>query len=206
MSEPIWLAWAKELQNIAQNGLAYSRDDFDIERFKRIREISVEIMSKYTDIGTEKIKELFCNEKGYQTPKVDVRGVVIQGDKMLLVKETSDGKWSLPGGWADYNLSARENVVKEFHEEAGLEVTADKLIAVLDRNKHNEPPFPYGIYKMFVSCTIIGGEFQDNIETEESGFFSIDNLPPLSVDRITEGQIKMCFDWASSDSKETIFD
>ncbi|WP_141432594.1 NUDIX hydrolase [Bacillus sp. 03113] len=204
--EPKWLSWAKQLQSIAQAGLEYSKDKYDIERFQQIRNLSVEILSEYTGISNEKIQDLFCNETGYQTPKVDIRGAIFKEDKILLVKESIDGCWSLPGGWAEFNLSIKENIVKEAKEEAGLNVVPKRLIAVLDRNKHNEPVTAYGIYKIFVLCEMIDGRFEKNIETDESGFFSIADLPPLSVGRVTKKQIEMCFESKSNDNFLPIFD
>jgi ADP-ribose pyrophosphatase YjhB (NUDIX family) len=192
--ETKWLSWAKRLQSIAQAGLTYSKDKYDIERFQQIRDISIEILNEYTEISNEKIKDLFCNETGYQTPKVDIRGAVFKDGKILLVKESIDGRWSLPGGWAEVNLSVKENVIKELREETGLNVVPKRLIAVLDRNKHNHPITPYGIYKIFVLCELIGGVFKKNIETVESGFFSLEDLPPLSLGRVTKEQITMCFE------------
>ncbi len=203
---PKWLTWAKQLQAIAQQGLEYSKDPYDIERFKMIRELSVEIMSDYTDIKEEKIRDLFCNEEGYQTPKVDVRGVIIKDDHILLVKETIDGKWSLPGGWAEFDLSVKENVIKEVKEEAGLEVKPERIIAVQDRKYHNKSVSAYGIYKIFVLCSEIGGVFEPNSETEASGYFELDALPPLSEGRNTKEQIKMCMDAAKDDGFMTVFD
>lgn len=204
--EPKWLSWAKQLQSIAQAGLTYSKDQYDLERFQQIRNLSVEILNEYTEISHEKIKDLFCNEVGYQTPKVDIRGVIFQEDKILLVKESIDGCWSIPGGWAEFNLSIKENVVKEVMEEAGLNIVPKKLIAILDRNKHNVPVIPYGIYKIFVLCEVVDGSFQENIETEESGYFTLTDLPPLSVDRNTRKQIEMCFDAKTRDNNFVIFD
>ncbi|NLM09922.1 MAG: NUDIX hydrolase [Clostridiaceae bacterium] len=204
--EPKWLSWAKQLQSIAQAGLAYSKDKYDIERFQQIRDLSAEILNEYTGICKEKIKNLFCNETGYQTPKVDIRGVVFKDDKILLVKESIDDRWSIPGGWAEVNLSVKENIVKELKEETGLNVVPKRLIAVLDRSKHNHPVSPYGIYKIFVLCDLINGEFEKNIETEDSGFFALSELPPLSMDRVTKEQIAMCFEAQFSDGFETVFD
>jgi len=204
--EPKWLSWAKQLQSIAQAGLTYSKDKYDLERFQQIRNLSVEILSEYTEISNEKIMDLFCNETGYQTPKVDVRGAIFKDDKLLLVKESIDGCWSIPGGWAEFNLSIKENIVKEVREEAGLNVVTKRLIAVLDRNKHNQPVIAYGIYKIFVLCELIDGVFENNIETEESGFFSLAALPPLSLERTTRKQIEMCFDAKSQVSFTPLFD
>jgi ADP-ribose pyrophosphatase YjhB (NUDIX family) len=204
--EPKWLSWAKQLQSIAQAGLEYSKDKYDIERFQQIRNLSVEILSEYTEISNEQIKDLFCNETGYQTPKVDVRGAIFKEDKILLVKERIDGGWSMPGGWAESNLSIKENIVKEAKEEAGVNVVPKRLIAVLDRSRHNEPVSAYGIYKIFVLCDLIDGMFEKNIETEESGFFSLADLPPLSVGRNTKKQIEMCFKAESGNNFLAIFD
>ena len=203
---PKWLTWAKQLQAIAQQGLAYSKDPYDVERFEMVRDLSVEIMANFTDLEEEKIRDLFCNEEGYQTPKVDVRGVIIKDHKILLVKETIDGKWSLPGGWAEFNLSVKENVVKEVKEEAGLEVIPDRIIAVQDRKFHNKPVSAYGIYKIFVLCQEVGGDFESNIETEASGYFGLEALPPLSEGRNTKEQIKLCLEAAKDDGFMTVFD
>ena len=127
-----WLEWAIELQSLAQAGLTYGKDIYDKERYERIRDISAEIVSNYTDIEIEKVKDLFCNEVGYQTPKLDTRAAIFEEGKILLVRE-NNGKWSLPGGWVDVNVSVKENTIKEVKEESGLDVSADKIIAVQDR-------------------------------------------------------------------------
>lgn len=200
-----WLDWAIELQSLAQAGLYYSKDKFDLERYERIREITAEMLSYKTDISTEKIKDLFCNEIGYQTPKLDTRAAIFKDNKILLVQENC-GKWSLPGGWVDVNVSVKENTIKEVWEEAGLEVTADRIIAVQDRAKHNQPPYPYGVCKIFVQCSVIGGEFKKNIETIDFGYFSVDELPQLAGEKNTEEQIKMCFDAYKNPDWTTVFD
>nr|SUY21081.1 NUDIX hydrolase [Clostridioides difficile] len=154
-----WLEWAIELQSIAQAGITYGKDIYDIERYERIREISAEMIAYKTDISTEKVRNLFCNESGYQTPKLDTRAVIFENGKILLVKENT-GKWSLPGGWVEVNLSVKENTIKEVKEEAGLDITADRIIAIQDRAKHNLPIYAYGVCKIFVLCTVIGGYIQ----------------------------------------------
>lgn len=201
-----WLAWAKELQSIAQAGITYSKDKFDIERFDRIREISAEIISEYTELEVAEVVDLFCNEKGYQTPKIDIRGALFKEDKILLVKEKLDGKWSLPGGWAEPNLSVRENIEKEMLEEAGIVAKAKKIIAVHDKSKHSTKPYPYGVYKIFVLCEYVSGDFIENIETEEIEYYDLENLPELSVERNNYSQIKMCFEKRKNDKIETEFD
>lgn len=204
--EPKWLTWAKEIQSIAQAGLAYSKDIYDIERFQQLRDLSTTIMSEYTNIDHHKIRDLFNNETGYQTPKVDIRGSVFKDDKILLVKEVTDGKWSLPGGWAEVNLTPGENVVKEIKEESGLEVKPNRLIAVMGRRLHNDRPKPYGIYKLFILCDLIGGDFEPNSETLDSGFFSLDALPELSTGRVTQEQLEMCFDAYKNPDKPPYLD
>lgn len=165
-----WLDWAKEIQAISQAGLEYTRDVYDKERFEQLRELSIKIMQEYTEAGDEKIRTLFASETGYQTPKVDVRGVIFQEGKLLLVKEKADGAWALPGGWADIGLSPAEVVVKEVKEEAGYEVRATRLLAVLDKKFHNHPPSAFHVYKMFIQCDITGGTAGVGTETSAVGF------------------------------------
>ena len=185
-----WLQWAIELQSLAQAGLTYGKDVYDKERYERIREISAEMLSYKTDISIEKVKDLFCNEHGYQTPKLDTRAAIFSDEKILLVKE-KNGKWSLPGGWVDVNLSIKENTVKEVKEESGLDVAADSIIAVQDRAKHNLPVYAYGVCKVFVLCYVIGGSFKENIETIGFDYFSEDELPQLAEEKNNAEQIRM---------------
>lgn len=200
-----WLQWAIELQALAQAGLTYSKDVYDLERFERIRAISAEILSSKSDIPVETVRELFCSEKGYQTPKIDTRAAIFKEGKILLVQER-DGRWTLPGGWCDVDISVAENTVKEVREEAGLEVKAQRLIAVQDRARHNLPPSAYGICKIFVLCTLIGGGFEENSETIDAGYFALDALPVLSADKTTYEQIEMCFAAAADESWQVLFD
>lgn len=200
-----WLAWAVELQSLAQAGLFYGKDRFDLERYERIREISAEMVSYQSEIPIEKVKDLFCNETGYQTPKLDTRAAIFQGDKILLVRE-NNGKWSLPGGWVDVDVSVKENTIKEVKEEAGLDVTADLVIAVQDREKHNLPVYAYKVCKVFVLCTVIGGSFIKNIETTDSRYFGLDELPELATEKNTKEQIAMCFEAKKAEHWKTLFD
>ncbi|MEJ8302383.1 NUDIX hydrolase [Saccharibacillus sacchari] len=193
--QPKWLEWAKQIQAISQAGLEYSKDVYDLERFEMLRTISLEIMHEYTGVETTKLRELFAGESGYATPKVDVRGVIFQEDRILLVRERLDGAWSLPGGWADIGLSAKENVVKEIGEETGYTAEAGKLLAILDKKFHDHPVSPFHVYKMFIRCEITGGEAAATMETSEVGFFDKNNLPPLSVERNTERQVKEMFEY-----------
>lgn len=187
-----WLTTAMEMQFIAQAGLAYTKDRFDHERFTRLSEMAAEIMAEYTDLPKEKVQNLFCGETGYQTPKIDTRSVIFKDDKILLVKEI-DGRWSMPGGWVDVNQSICDNVIKEAREEAGLNVVPTRLVAIHDRNRHNTPLYAYGIAKIFMLCEVVDGHFSPNIETSESAYFSLDNLPNLSVGKNTKEQIRLCF-------------
>ncbi len=187
-----WLGWTKELQFIAQAGLTYTKDPFDKERFERVREIAAEIMSLQGRLPLAQVKDLFCNETGFQTPKLDTRAAIFKDDKILLVEE-NDGTWSLPGGWVDVMETVKSNTVKEVKEEAGLDVEAVRVIALHDRNLHNQPPYAYNVCKVFVLCEVKGGCFHPNIETVGSGYFGLDELPPLSVDKNSYQQIEMCF-------------
>lgn len=188
-----WLQWAVELQSLAQAGLYYGKDRFDLERYERIREIAAEMISYKTEIPLDKVKDLFCNETGYQTPKLDTRAAIFRDDKILLVQE-NNGTWSLPGGWVDVDCSVGENTVKEVKEEAGLDVRADLVIAIQDRDKHNLPVYPYKVTKVFMLCSLLGGSFQENIETRGSGYFSLEELPKLAEEKNTKEQIALCFE------------
>ena len=201
-----WLDWAIELQSIAQAGLTYGKDVYDKERYERIRDISAEMVSHMTDLSFNKVKDLFCNESGYQTPKLDTRAAIFKDGKILLVQE-NNGKWSLPGGWVDVNVSVGENAVKEVKEEAGLDVVAESIIAVQDRSKHNLPVYAYGVCKVFVLCTSIGGSFVDNSETVGYGYFDEHDLPDLATEKNNKEQIRMCFEaFRDKDGWKTVFD
>lgn len=201
-----WLNWAKRLQALAQAGLTYSKDIYDLERFQELRKISVEIMSEYTELGKEKVENLFANETGYQTPKIDVRGVIFNENKLLMVQERLDGYWSLPGGWGDIGLTPSEVAVKEVKEESGFDVIPKRLLAVLDKKCHPHPPSPYHVYKIFIQCEIIAGTATSGMETKNVQFFPKDRLPKLSTERNTESQINMLFEFLTNPNKETIFD
>ena len=200
-----WLQWAIELQSLAQAGLTYGKDEYDKERYERIRDISAEMVARKSDISIEKVKDLFCNESGYQTPKIDTRAAIFENGKILLVRETN-GKWSLPGGWVDVNVSVGDNVVKEVKEESGLDVKVDKVIAIQDRAKHNLPVYAYGVCKVFAQCSVIGGNFEPNIETTEFRYFTEDDLPELATEKNNEEQIKMCFSAYHSKDWKTILE
>ena len=199
------LEWAKELQSIAQAGLFYGRDVFDRERYQRIREIAAQMLAMRADLPMDKVIDCFCTDTGYQTPKVDTRAVVIRGGKILLVRE-GDGRWSLPGGWCEFNLSPAENAVKEAKEEAGVDVIVKKLIAIHDKNKHNPKPYLFSVLKIFYECELVGGEFVPNIETSASGYFGIDELPPMAEEKCSEAQVRLCFEACSTENWTVQFD
>ena len=200
-----WLELIIEIQSLAQNVLAYTNNVYDTERFERLRDISAEMLSMKSDLSLEKVKDLFCSEKGYQTPKLDTRAVIFKDDKILLVKE-NNGTWSLPGGWVDVLESVASNTVKEAKEETGLDVVPKRIIAIQDRNKHNKPIYAYGICKIFVLCEVIGGKFEKNIETIETNYFSLDELPLLAEAKTNKEQIEMCFKAVNDESWQVQFD
>ncbi|RXJ00229.1 NUDIX domain-containing protein [Anaerobacillus alkaliphilus] len=201
-----WLDWARRIQSLSQAGLTFSKDIYDLERYEELRTISAEILAEYTGVKIETIEEFFVKEKGYPTPKVDVRGVVFREDKILMVREKIDDCWSLPGGFCDVGLSPAENIVKEIKEESGFDVVPVKLLAILDMNKHPHPPQPYHYYKVFIRCEIIGGNARNGIETKGINFFEKNNLPNLSTDRNTESQIHTLFEFLVEPHKQALFD
>ena len=207
IKDDVWKQWAQELQFLAQCSLAYSKDKFDRERSERIREIACEMLSFKYDLPLEKIKMDFAGEIGYQTPKVETRAAVIKDNKILLVKEQFDGKWALPGGYQDVNMSIRENVIKESSEEAGAVVNPIKVVAVLDYNRHHHVNFPLGMVKIFVLCEYINHSFNENTETLGAEFYSLDDLPELSLTRTTKKQLEMCFEcYKDPENWDTISD
>ena len=201
-----WLLWATRLQSIAQAGLTFSENSYDLDRYKQLRDLSVEIMHEYTGVSHEMITGLFAGETGYQTPKTDIRAAVFKDDKILLVKEKIDGAWSLPGGWADVNSSPSESAARECIEEAGAIVKPKRIIAIHVADRHNNPLTPFTIYKIFIECELIENTFAENTETLEADFFTLNELPPLSTDRTTKAQIEMCFNARNKEFIEPYFD
>ena len=185
-----WLKWISELQALAQSGLAYCRNEFDIERYERLHEIAAALAAEAADHPLNEVTRLFSFDTGYATPKVDVRAFVLKDHQLLLVKEKADSLWSLPGGWVDVNESPSEAVVRETKEETGFDVSAVKLLALWDKLKHDHPPQWPHVYKCFFHCLIVSGEPNKNIEISDQGFFDLDNLPDLSTHRVTVSQIK----------------
>lgn len=201
-----WLEWAIEIQSLSQIGLTYTKDVYDRERYQRLREISAEMLAKKTEVSIEKVKDLFCHETGYQTPKLDTRAAIFRNNKILLVHE-NNGTWSLPGGWCDVLESVKSNTEKEVREETGLNVKAVKIISIQDRNKHNKPVYAYGVCKIFVLCEVINGKFVENIETTEIRYFSLQDLPHnLAEEKTNKEQIEMCFKAYLNENWQTQFD
>jgi ADP-ribose pyrophosphatase YjhB (NUDIX family) len=194
MKTPDLLQWAQRLQAIAQNGLTYSKDPFDVERFNQVRQIAAEILASGSASTTpEALVEIFKRNFGYATPKVDVRAAVFQENRVLLVKERSDGLWTLPGGWADIGDAPSVAAVREVREESGYETKVTKLAAVYDRELHDHPPYPFHAYKLFFVCAMIGGTAQTSVETTAAEFFPEDALPALSLSRVTPVQVRHMF-------------
>jgi len=189
-----WLAWARELQAIAQAGLYYTHDVFDRERFEQVRDLACRCMELLSDEEPSRVRGVFANEDGYQTPKMDSRAVIFDEDDRICLVREGDDRWSLPGGWVDTGRTVFSNVVKEAREEAGLDVVPERLIAVEEHNLHNPRPFAWGIAKFFVICRSLGGDFEQNSETTARGFFSRNRLPDLYVEKNSLEQLHMCFE------------
>jgi ADP-ribose pyrophosphatase YjhB (NUDIX family) len=189
-----WLHWIQSMQSIAQAGLAYTENPFDRERYHQLQEIAAEMLTSSAPDRLDAAYQLFASEKGYATPKLDVRGVVFREDRILMVKELSDGGWTLPGGWVDLNESPRRAVEREVWEESGYEVRAFKLLGLYDRNLHGFPPYIFHAYKIFIQCELVGGAATTSIETGGADFFAEDQLPPLSLARVTPELIQRAFD------------
>ena len=205
--ESDWIRWAREIQAIAQTGLHFTESIYDRERYQRLQAIAVEMFASRSDATDSFIRAAFEAQSGYATPKVDVRGVVLRDSQLLLVRESSDGLWTLPGGWADVNNSPSEAVVREVREESGFLTRASRLIALFDRSKHrHEPQFAFHVYKLFIACELVGGTAQTSAETSEVGFFDPDHLPPLSIARVTPDQIAICLRALKDPASPVLFD
>lgn len=207
MMDDRWLTWARDLQAISQNGLAYCKNEFDIERFEQVRQIAVEILAAHSGHEPSRLLDIFGGEEGYATPKVDVRGAVFRDGKILMVSELLDaGRWTLPGGWADAWDTPSGAVIREIREESGFEARAVKLAMVYDRAGHGHPKFYFSVYKFFFLCEITGGEASLSKETGGVEFFSEDQLPELSTTRVTAEEIHRLFDHYRSPDLPTDFD
>ena len=209
LTDPQWLMWARELQALAQNGLHFAQDPFDKERYAAVQRVAKEMLAAGSGIDRQEIDGLVGRQAGYATPKIDVRGAVFLDGRILLVRERSDGLWTLPGGWADVNESPAEGVEREIREESGYRATATKLVALWDRSRHDHPPHAFYIYKAVFLCELTAGHLQDSVESDDTvegnagydnfetdgvGFFARDALPPLSIGRVTARQIHRLFE------------
>jgi ADP-ribose pyrophosphatase YjhB (NUDIX family) len=205
-TEPAWLAIGRELKAIAQIGLTFNRDPYDRARYERIRELAAGVIAAGSGHDGHALLEAFRAETGYATPKVDVRAAAFDLGRILLVREVSDGAWTLPGGWADVNESPSMSAEREVREESGFEARAVKLAAVYDYRKRNRPRHLDSIYKLFFICELTGGSARPSIETSEVAFFARHELPPLSVGRTTAAQIERMFSHAEEPGLPTDFD
>jgi ADP-ribose pyrophosphatase YjhB (NUDIX family) len=193
VSQQDWLGWVARLQAIAQAGLELSDGPYDRERYLALRALATEIAAAHLELGSpaerRRLEELLAGDGGYPTPKVDVRALVRRGREVLLVRERVDGRWSLPGGWADVGWAPAAMVEREVAEESGFQVRARRLLALWDRARHNANPSLHSVYKVAVACDLLGGSARPSVETLDAGWFDPDALPELSTDRITAAQI-----------------
>ena len=198
---------SNRIRALAQIGLVYADNQYETERNGEIISVCDEIAALLAGRRADEIKECFVPEKGYVTPKVDVRAVVFNDrGEVLMSRESADGNWSLPGGWADVGYTPSEVAVKETKEETGLDVVPVRLLAVLDKRRHNHPPALYYIYKVFIQCEPAGGELSPGFDILDCGFFAQDALPPLSLSRITKEQIDLMFEYKDNPQKEAVTD
>jgi ADP-ribose pyrophosphatase YjhB (NUDIX family) len=193
VSQPDWPGWVARLQAIAQAGLELTDGPFDRERYRALRDLATEIAAAHLELPSpaerRRLEELLAGDGGYPTPKVDVRALVRRDGEVLLVRERVDGRWSLPGGWADVGWSPAAMVEREVAEESGFQVRARRLLALWDRARHNARPALHSVYKVAVACDLLGGAARPSIETLDAGWFPPDALPELSTERITAAQI-----------------
>lgn len=198
--------WARELKATAQTGLAYGKDLYDQERYQQMNELSNQMLSHISGMSCDEIDRKLPIEEGYTTPKIAVRGIVMKDQKVLMVKETADSLWSLPGGWCDIGLTAGENVEKEIEEETGLKTKATQLLSFYDQSLHRPSTNLQHIYTVYFLCEIVSGELTTSIETEDVNFFSLDQLPPLSIERVTKKQLESALLVAQAGYNAVYFD
>nr|PZN28669.1 MAG: ADP-ribose pyrophosphatase [Chloroflexota bacterium] len=203
---PQWIEWSRRLQAIAQTGLTFAADTYDIERYEAVREIAAEIAAAGSGADLAMVRDLFAHDAGYTTPKVDVRAACFRDGKVLLVRERSDGLWTLPGGWADPGDSPAAAAEREVLEETGYSARATKLLAVYDRDRQGHPPIPFSVYKLFSLGEAPGGAPAPSHEILEIGFFAEDEIPPLSLTRVMPGQIERVFAHARNPHWPTDFE
>lgn len=202
---PNWLGWAREIFSLSQSGITYSGNPYDIERYKRLQEITAEIIESQTAMAKESVLDSFSMQAGYITPKVDVRGAVLRDGKILLIQEKADGKWAMPGGWADLGNSPASVAEREVWEESGFRVKAEKVVAVIDANRI-EPMEFYHAYKIIFLCRLLDGEPRISHETLAVDFFDLDHLPPLSFYRTNEEMLREVIAHVENPQRPTAFD
>jgi ADP-ribose pyrophosphatase YjhB (NUDIX family) len=205
-SRPAWLRWAQRLQAIAQTGLTYAGDPYDRERYEQLRGIALEMASSSLDAPLEEVRVAFAPCLGYPTPKVDVRAVVFRDGELLLVRERRSGRWTFPGGWADVGDTPSLAAERETLEESGFRVRAEKLLALLDKSRHEHPPSVDYAYKVLVRCRLEGGAPVTSHEIDAVGFFPGDAVPDLDLDRTTPGQVALAWAHYADPSRPTDFD
>lgn len=188
------LILSQRIRALSQNGLTYSQNDYDTERYRELTGISNDIAGLLTGHSPLDIDSSYKGIKEYTTPKVDIRAIVFNDkDELLMVREQADELWSVPGGWADVGYTPKEIAVKEVQEETGLNVRAERLLAVMDMKCHPHPSIPFYVYKFFILCEIIDGRFSETFDILDKGFFPLDQLPPLSTERVLPGQIQLMY-------------
>jgi ADP-ribose pyrophosphatase YjhB (NUDIX family) len=205
-SGPQWLRWNKRLQAIAQDGLTYTKDDYDLGRYEQLRELAAEMLAAHSTGTLEQASDLLALERGPATPKVDVRAAVFRKGRILLVKEPGDEGWSLPGGWADVGESPSEAAARETLEESGYRVRPVRLLAAYDRDRHGHPPIPYHVYKLVFLCEILDEPPSSDVDTDGGQFFGEQELPELSVSRVIPAQIERFFEHHRNPNLPTDFD
>ena len=197
---------AHALAAAATAGKWYTKDKFDLEHYEDILKLSRELLTIGTDITPEQAADLLEGNDGYQTPKVETRAVIFNEKEEILLVKDFDGKWNPPGGWCEFNLSIKDNTVKEALEEAGIKAEPYRLAAVLDHRKNNNPDSLFCAAKCFVLCRSLGGSFVPNIETTESGYFPLDALPEINERKCSRKQLEICLEAFRADTWETYFD
>jgi ADP-ribose pyrophosphatase YjhB (NUDIX family) len=197
---------SRRLLALAQTGLHFTPEEYDRERYREVADIATQLLALESGRSADELRGLWAAEAGYATPKIDVRGAVFRDDCVLMVRERSDGKWTVPGGWADVNDSPAHSVEKEIEQESGYSARAIKLAAVYDRNLHGHPPFLFHTWKMFFVCEITGGAARTSYETTGVGFFRLDELPELSTGRVTAKQIRRLYEHHLNPVMPTEFD
>jgi ADP-ribose pyrophosphatase YjhB (NUDIX family) len=207
ISTPNWLDWGREIQALAQTGLTYSTNEFDILRYRRLEEIAAQIIASHTSLPLEEILGNFRIQLGYATPKIDVRGAVIHEGRILLVQERLDGCWTMPGGWADVGETPSAMVRREVQEESGYQVRVEKLVAVYDANRLPGVRLEFfHAYKLIFLCTLTGGEARPSNETSAVDFFDLNQLPQLSASRTNRQMLEEVFAHRADPGRPAAFD